>query len=140
MDFSFIHDLYKNLYSPDTSRPAVEPELPSKMLLLGYLYGIPSKVKLAQAVHENIAFKWFLGLKLTEKGTVHATISINRVRRFRDNNIAEQVFNEILRQCSVKGLVGGRILYATLKSCARTIIWKWKDISDFLRIICCAVS
>ncbi|MEA4897954.1 MAG: hypothetical protein VB067_09550 [Christensenellaceae bacterium] len=52
-----------------------------------------------------------LGLKLTEKGPDHATISINRVRRFRDNNIAEKVFEEILRQCVEKGLVGGQILY-----------------------------
>ena len=111
VDFSFIHDLCKDLYSPDNGRPAVEPELLFKMLFLGYLYGIPSEVKLAQAVNENIAFKWFLGLKLTEKGPDHATISINRVRRFRDNNIAEQIFNEILRQCIIKGLVGGKILY-----------------------------
>lgn len=111
VDFSFIHDLCKDLYSPDNGRPAVEPELLFKMLFLGYLYGIPSEVKLAQAVNENIAFKWFLGLKLTEKGPDHATISINRVRRFRDNNIAEQIFNEILRQCIAQGLAGGKILY-----------------------------
>jgi IS5 family transposase len=75
------------------------------------LYGIKSETKLAQQVNENIAFKWFLGLKLTEKGPDHATISINRVRRFRDNNIAEKIFDEILRQCRAKGLVGGEILY-----------------------------
>ena len=111
VDFSFIHELCKDLYCMDNGRPAVPPEMLFKMLLLGYLYGIPSEVKLAEAVNENIAFKWFLGLKLTEKGPNHATISMNRVRRFRDNNIAEQIFNEILRQCVEKGLVGGKILY-----------------------------
>lgn len=111
VDFSFIHDICKDLYSPDNGRPAIEPELLFKMLLLGYLYDIKSEVKIAQAVNENIAFKWFLGLKLTEKGPDHATISINRVRRFKDNNIAEQIFDEILHQCISKGLVGGEILY-----------------------------
>ena len=111
VDFSFIHDMCKDLYCLDNGRPAIEPELLFKMLLLGYLYGIKSEIKLAQAVNENIAFKWFLGLKLTEKGPDHATISANRVRRFRDNNIAEQIFDEILRQCIDKGLVGGAILY-----------------------------
>ena len=111
VDFSFIHDMCKDLYSPDNGRPAIDPEMLFKMLLLGYLYGIKSEVKIAQAVNENIAFKWFLGLKLTEKGPDHATISINRVRRFRDNNIAEQIFDEILKQCMDKGLVGGAILY-----------------------------
>ena len=110
VDFSFIHDLCKDLYCLDNGRPAIEPELLFRMLFLGYLYGIRSEVKLAQAVNENIAFKWFLGLKLTQKGPDHATISANRVRRFRDNNIAEKIFNEILRQCVDKGLVGGRIL------------------------------
>ena len=111
VDFSFIHDMCKDLYCLDNGRPAIDPELLFKMLLLGYLYGIKSEIKLAQAVNENIAFKWFLGLKLTEKGPDHATISANRVRRFRDNNIAEQIFDEILRQCMAKGLVGGAILY-----------------------------
>lgn len=111
VDFSFIHDLCKELYCPDNGRPAIEPELLFRMLFIGYLYGIKSETKLAQAVNENIAFKWFLGLKLTEKGPDHSTISMNRVRRFRDNHIAEQIFNEILRQCIVKGLVGGKILY-----------------------------
>ncbi len=111
VNFSFIHDICKDLYSPDNGRPAIEPELLFKMLLLGYLYDIKSEVKIAQAVNENIAFKWFLGLKLTEKGPDHATISINRVRRFKDNNIAEQIFDEILHQCIAKGLVGGEILY-----------------------------
>lgn len=111
VDFSFIHDLCKGLYSANIGRPAIEPELLFRMLFLGYLYGIPSETKLADAVNENIAFKWFLGLKLTEKGPDHATISINRVRRFRDNNISEQIFDEILRQCIAKGLVGGEILY-----------------------------
>ena len=119
VDFSFIHDMCKDLYCLDNGRPAIEPELLFKMLLLGYLYGIKSEIKLAQAVNENIAFKWVLGLKITEKGPDHATISANsvrrfsanRVRRFRDNNIAEQIFDEILRQCIAKGLVGGAILY-----------------------------
>lgn len=39
VDFSFIHDLCKDLYSPDTGRPAIEPELLFRMLFLGYLYG-----------------------------------------------------------------------------------------------------
>jgi len=105
VDFSFIHDLCKDLYSPNMGRPAIEPELLFRMLFIGYLYGIKSETKLAQQVNENIAFKWFLGLKLTEKGPDHATISLNRVRRFRDNNIAEKIFDNILKQCIEKKLV-----------------------------------
>lgn len=39
-------------------------------------------------------------------------LSVNRKRRFLDNNIPEQIFNEILRQAIEKGLVEEAILYA----------------------------
>ena len=67
VDFSFIHELCKPLYCEDNGRPAIEPELLFRMLLIGYLYGIKSEV--------------------------------------------EEIFNEILRQCINRGLVGGQILY-----------------------------
>ena len=38
VDFSFIHDLCKDLYCVDNGRPAIEPELLFRMLFLGYLY------------------------------------------------------------------------------------------------------
>ena len=48
---------------------------------------------------------------MTEKAPDATTLSVNRKRRFRDNHIPEQIFNEILRQAIEKGLVGGAILY-----------------------------
>ena len=47
VDFSFIHDLCKELYSPDNGRPAIEPEVLFRMPFIGYLSGIKSEVKLA---------------------------------------------------------------------------------------------
>ena len=111
VDFSFIYDLCAPLYSADNGRPAIDPEILFRMLLVGYLYGIKSEVRLEEEINYNIAYKWFCGLDLTEKAPDSTTISQNRRRRFRDNNIPEQIFNEILRQCIAKGLVGGAILY-----------------------------
>ena len=45
-------------------------------------------------------------------------LSVNRKRRFLDNNIPEQIFNEILRQAIEKGLVEEAILYADLSPAA----------------------
>lgn len=111
VDFSFIHDLCAPLYSANNGRPAIEPEVLFRMLLIGYLYGIKSEARLEEEINYNMAYKWFCGLGLTDKAPDATTISQNRRRRFRDNNIAEQIFNEILRQCIAKGLVGGAILY-----------------------------
>ncbi len=34
VDFSFIHDMCKDLYCPDNGRPAIEPELLFRMLFI----------------------------------------------------------------------------------------------------------
>ena len=111
IDFSFIRRLCAPLYSANLGRPAIEPEVLFRMLFVGYLYGIRSERRLEEEVNYNMAYKWFCGLSLTEKAPDATTLSVNRKRRFRDNDIPEQIFNEILRQAMEKGLVGGTILY-----------------------------
>ena len=81
------------------------------MLLVGYLYGIRSKRRFEEEVNHNMAYKWFCKLGLTEKAPDHTIFTANWRRRFRENDIAEKVFDEILRQAVKKGLVGGKILY-----------------------------
>ena len=111
IDFSFIRRLCAPLYSANLGRPAIEPEVLFRMLFVGYLYGIRSERRLEEEINYNMAYKWFCGLSLTEKAPDATTLSVNRKRRFRDNDIPEQIFNEILRQAMEKGLVGGTILY-----------------------------
>lgn len=111
VDFSFIYKLCAPLYCQDNGRPATDPEILFRMLLVGYLYGIRSERRLEQEINVNMAYKWFCGLGILEKAPDATTISVNRKRRFQGNNIAEQIFNEILRQAIEKGLVGGKILY-----------------------------
>ena len=103
VDFGFIHDMCKGLYCPDNGRPAVEPEVLFKMLFIGYLFGIKSETRLVEEIECNVAYRWFLGLGLRDRVPNHATISINRARRFRDNNIAEKIFDEILQQANKQG-------------------------------------
>lgn len=81
------------------------------MLFVGYLYGIRSERRLEEEFNYNLAYKWFCGLNITQKAPDATTLSVNRKRRFRDNDIPEQIFNEILRQAIEKKLVGGEILY-----------------------------
>lgn len=111
VDFSFIHRLCAPLYCADNGRPAIEPEVLFRMIFIGYLYGVKSERRLEEEINYNMAYKWFCGLGLTEKAPDATTISVNRKRRFRENNIPEQIFDEILRQAIEKGLVSGKVLY-----------------------------
>lgn len=90
VDFGFIHELCAPLYCADNGRPAIDPEILLRMLFIGYLYGIKSEARLEDEVNYNMAYKWFCGLELTEKVPNATTISQNRRRRFRDNDIARR--------------------------------------------------
>ena len=70
-DFSFINKLCAPLYSADNGRPAIDPEVLFRMLLVGYLYGIKPEARLEEEINYNMAYKWFCGLGLTEKAPAH---------------------------------------------------------------------
>lgn len=111
IDFSFIRDITKDLYCHDNGRPAVDPIILFKMLFIGYLFGIRSERQLIRDIEVNIAYRWFLGFSLTNKIPNHSTISRNRIRRFKDNDIAQQIFDNIVLQAISHKLVDGKVLY-----------------------------
>ena len=106
IDFSFIRDKVKHLYS-HTGRPSIDPEVLLRMLLIGYLYGITSERRLCEELKMHIGYRWFVGLNLQDKVPDHSTFSKNRHERFADNDIFQKIFDEIVGQCISKGLVTG---------------------------------
>lgn len=111
IDFSFINNLTKDLYCPNNGRPAIDPVILFKMLFIGYLFGIRSERQLVKEIEVNIAYRWFLGFSLTDKIPSHSTISQNRIRRFNDTNVYQDIFDNIVFQAINKKLVDGKILY-----------------------------
>ncbi|GGO84410.1 hypothetical protein GCM10011348_30600 [Marinobacterium nitratireducens] len=111
VDFGFIHELVKDLYCSDNGRPALDPTLLFKLLFLGYLYGVRSERQLMRDVQVNVAYRWFLGLNLTDKVPDASTLSQNRRRRFNESEVYQQIFDEIVLQAMRKKLVSGQILY-----------------------------
>jgi len=111
IDFSFIDDLVKDLYCPNNGRPAIDPKVLIKMILLGYLYGIRSERQIVRDVEVNVAYRWFLGYTLTDKIIDSSTISQNRIRRFNGTDIFQQIFDNIVIQAIEHKLVSGKVLY-----------------------------
>lgn len=112
VDFSFIHARVKHLYSEDNGRPALEPVVLFKLLLLGYLYGVRSERQLMREVEVNLAYRWFLGLRLRDKVPDASTLSQNRRRRFAESTIYQEIFDEIVELAVKKGLASGTVLYS----------------------------
>jgi transposase len=112
VDFSFIHARVKHLYCEDNGRPALEPVALFKLLLLGYLYGVRSERQLMREVEVNVAYRWFLGLRLRDKVPDASTLSQNRRRRFSESTIYQEIFDEIVELAVHKGLASGAVLYS----------------------------
>ena len=111
IDFSFIHDLTAPLYCADNGRPPLDPTLMFKALFIGYLFGVRSERQLVREIEVNVAYRWFLRLKLTDKVFDASTLSQNRRRRYRDEDIAQSIFDRIVEQAIRAGLVDGTVLY-----------------------------
>jgi transposase len=111
IDFSFIHDLVADLYCPDNGRPALDPVLMFKALFIGYLFGVRSERQLVREIEVNLAYRWFLRLKLTDAVFDASTLSQNRRRRYRDSTVAQDIFDRIVEQAIGLGLVDGTVLY-----------------------------
>lgn len=111
IDFSFIHELTAPLYCPDNGRPALDPTCMFKALFIGYLFGIRSERQLVREIEVNVAYRWFLRLKLTEPVFDASTLSQNRRRRYRDSQVAQAIFDRIVEQAIDHGMVDGTVLY-----------------------------
>lgn len=83
INFEFIRDAVANLCCPDNGRPAIDPVRLIKMMLLGYLFGIPSKRRLVKEIQVNVAYRWFLRMGLTEKVPDTSTLPYPPLQRQR---------------------------------------------------------
>ena len=111
IDFSFIHDRVAGLYCADNGRPPLDPTRMFKALFIGYLFGVRSERQLVREIEVNVAYRWFLGLKLTDAVFDASTLSQNRRRRYNDTTVAQDIFDAIVEQAIRHGLVDGTVLY-----------------------------
>jgi transposase len=110
VDLSFITEKVRPFYSEKQGRPSLDPIVLFKMMLIGYLYGIRSERQLEQEIIPHAAYRWFLGLGLTDAVPDHSTISWNRTKRFVGTNVFQEIFDEVVRLAMGHHMVAGRVL------------------------------
>lgn len=110
VDFEFIYEIVKPYYS-DIGRPGIDPLVLFKMLFVKYLYGIKSTRKLVEEIEYNIAYRWFCGISFSETVPHFDTISKNYIRRYKDTDVYEQIFNGILSQVENNWLLNTKTIY-----------------------------
>ena len=99
IDWRFIYDLVEDKYSPDNGRPSMDPVMLIKIPFIQYLYGIRSMRQTMKEIEVNVAYRWFLGLDMTDRVPHFSTFGKNYTRRFKDTDLFEQIFSHILEEC-----------------------------------------
>lgn len=106
VDFSFIRAGAAPYHSPE-GRPSVDPIVLVKLMLVGALEGIGSMRELLRVAALRLDVRRFLGYGLGERLPVHATVSLNRTRRFIDGQLFERLFSRSVALCAEHELLDG---------------------------------
>lgn len=111
IDFTFIYDLVKPHYCLDNGRPSLDPVVLFKLVFIQALEGIKSMRKTCEKVKVDAEYRWFLGIPFPEETPHFSTFSVNYRRRFKETDIFESIFNQIVIQAIQYNLVDGSVLY-----------------------------
>lgn len=105
VDFSFINKLLEGAYSKQLGRPAKEPEMMAKLLILQYLYNL-SDTKVIEETSLNLAYMWFVGIDPDEDLPDASLLAKFRTQRLKDTSV-DDIIKEVVRQCVEKNIIKG---------------------------------
>ena len=111
IDFTFIYDEVKDYYSENNGRPSIDPVVLFKLVFIQTLDGIKSMRKTCEKIKVDAEYRWFLGIPFGVQTPHFSTFSKNYERRFKDTEVFENIFLNIVKQVIDYGLVGGEVFY-----------------------------
>jgi transposase len=111
VDWDQVRRTAEPFYRPGgAGRPGLDPAVLVKLALVLAWRGLGSMRETLRVAHTDVSIRRFLGFGLTERLPDHSTFSHAQTKRFADSSVFEQLFTQVLRQCTEAGLVGGRRL------------------------------
>ena len=111
IDFTFIYDEVKDLYCDNNGRPSIDPVVLFKIVFIQALDGIKSMRQTCKKIKVDAEYRWFLGIPFGEDTPHFSTFSKNYERRFRDSDIFENIFINIVNQAVKYNLIDGTTFY-----------------------------
>jgi len=105
VDFKFINELLEGSYCKYYGRPAKEPEMMAKLLILQYLHNL-SDVQVIEEASVNLAFMWFIGINPEDELPDPSLLTKFRKQRLQETSL-DDIIKEVVRQCVEKGIIKG---------------------------------
>lgn len=112
LDFSFVDEAAKDLYSDTMGRPSFPPQALFKMLFLEFFYNL-SDYDMVEQVKTNVLFRYFAGLGISDDTPDDTTLVVFRKRLGEER--FKRLFDDVVTKAKEKGLIKGdlKILDAT---------------------------
>ena len=104
MSYEWLYKRVEGYYCHDNGRPATDPVVLIKMVLIQHLFGIPSLRQTYREIQVNLAYRWFLGYGLLDEIPHFATVSYAFCKRFPEE-LTSEIFEYILTKALNKRMV-----------------------------------
>jgi transposase len=101
VDWSVVRRLSAGFFS-STGRPSIDPVVMVKMMLVGYLFGVPSDRQLVEECADRLSFREFLGYGLSESLPAHS--SFTHWRKRLGSEFFRSLLHDVVRQCVEYGM------------------------------------
>ena len=111
IDFTFIYDKVKDLYCDNNGRPSIDPVVLFKIVFIQAIDGLKSMRQTCKKIKVDAEYRWFLGIPFGQDTPHFSTFSKNYERRFKESNIFEEIFIEIVNQAIKYNLIDGTTFY-----------------------------
>ncbi len=106
IDFSFVTEEVKGLYSKSHGRPSWPPEVLFRILYLEF-YANLSDLQVCRDLQYNVLYRWFCNLNFYDSPPDDTTLVVFR-RNLKENGLHEKFFAHIVEQAKEKNLLGER--------------------------------
>jgi len=103
ISFEFINEMLAKRYCQDHGRPAKEPEMMLRLLMLQRLYEL-SDERVIEETQVNLAYMWFIGINPDEQLPHPSLMAKFRTIRLKDMDIND-ILTEVVKQCVTKGII-----------------------------------
>jgi len=103
VSFNFVYDLVKDSYCEHFGRPAKDPEMMVRILVLQHLYNL-SDERVIEDLHVNLAYMWFIGINPDDELPDDSLLSKFRTLHLGDTTL-DDILTEIVRQCIAKEII-----------------------------------
>ncbi|WP_276505090.1 IS1182 family transposase, partial [Terrimonas pollutisoli] len=105
LEIQWLYKATKKYYGTE-GQESIDPVVFFKLILIGYLENQSSDRKIISMTSMRLDMLYFIGYNIDESLPWHSTLS--RTRQLYGEEVFQQLFREVLKQCIEKGMVAGR--------------------------------